>query len=754
MLRHNLKYFFLLLFLVPSFAQEIDSSLLNNLSQEQLEAVRAQVNSSGIENRSNPSPKVTESTIRVASGDMNKVGGKKYGYGYFSSVPTNIAALGDLPLPNEYKISLKDQFTIILSGSREAIFDVDVRLDGTILFPELGSISVIGETFAEVKRKLNNIVNQSYIGVDIDISLKNLAAKKITIVGAVKTPGTYMVNPFSTITSALAYSGGVSEIGTLRNIKLIRTNGEVYYFDLYQLLIKGDRSKDITVEAGDVILIEAANQFIEIAGEVNRQAIYEIKESEKLNDLVDFALGYKNIANLKNITLTKLDIAKSQIEQITTDDVTSDLKNVLAVNIYGYVNKEESSVFISGAVKEPGFYDLDDNTFLKDIINKVEFIDVYPWVAVLEQFDDNELVRTSKLFSLNDETTYEDLKVLPRSKIYFANIYDRRFDGINTFSNQLLNDYQLLIKHKQGTFSVPVIGEYSLSAFIDLLGLDMSDVDKNAIYISPLDNLVIEDTYFNMNFKAKKYNRVAFRSPVNDLITVTIKGAIDYPGTYVLNSDATLQDLYNQVGNFKSEAFLNGIIFTRESIRLRQLKAIQKSQQSLNESLLIATQKGENIGDIGVIKALSQQIEPENLGRIAGNFMPNSKLASETILFEGDQIFVPKNPYTINVLGEVLNPISFEYTKNATVRSAINNAGGYRDYAKKSGVYVIKATGLIEKANRNIFVKNVNLEPGDTIVVPRKIITNNPGLEVLLPVTQILSDIAFSAAAIESLSNN
>ena len=124
-----------------------------------------------------------------------------------------------MPLPNEYKISLNDQFTIILSGSKEAIFDLNVNLDGSILFPELGSISVVGETFQEVKTKLKNLIEQSYIGVQIDLSLKNLSAKKITIVGAVKTPGTYLVNPFSTISSALGYSGGISEIGTLRNIR-------------------------------------------------------------------------------------------------------------------------------------------------------------------------------------------------------------------------------------------------------------------------------------------------------------------------------------------------------------------------------------------------------------------------------------------------------------------------------------------------------------------------------------------------------
>jgi len=315
-------------------------------------------------------------------------------------------------------------------------------------------------------------------------------------------------------------------------------------------------------------------------------------------------------------------------------------------------------------------------------------------------------------------------------------------------------DYDLRINHKQGSYTMPVYGKFKLLSFVNFLGLDMSDVDAEATYISPLESIVIKDDYRNMEFIAKKYNTVSFRSPINDLISVEITGQIDYPGTYTLESDATLQDLYELIGKFKKEAFLDGIIFTRQSVRERQIKSITISKQNLNESLLVSTQKGQQIGDINIIRALSETIEPENLGRIAGDYSPNSFSAINTVLFDGDTIIVPKNPNTINVLGEVLNPIAFEYERKLSVREAIDKAGGYKEYAKRNAVYVIKANGLTEKVNRNIFVKNVKLEPGDSIVVPRRIITDNPAIETLLPVTQILSDLAFSAAAIESLSNS
>jgi len=735
-----------------SIGQEIDPSLLKDLSPAQIELAKSQLTKS--QSSEEPKPTVKESTKKVDSNeDINESYNKKYGYNYFSSIPTSTSAVGDLPLPNDYKISLKDQFTVILSGSREEIFDLNVNLDGTILFPELGSISVVGETFQEIKTKLKNLIDQSYIGVQIDLSLKNLSAKKITIVGAVKAPGTYLVNPFSTISSALGYSGGISEIGTLRNIRLVRNDGKTYSFDLYKLLINGNRSDDITIESGDVIVIDPAQQFINISGQVKRPAIYEIKEDENLDDLINFALGFTQIANKSNISLRVLDLKSSSIKNINVSNPESDLSDVLSVNVNPYINKDVASIKVTGAVKEPGFYPLGNEENLEELINKLEFIDVYPWLAVLEQFDEDNLIKSVTLFSLKDPNTYASIDLLPNSKLFFPNIYSREYGEVSDLAKKLVEDYSLRLNHKQGKYNIPVFGRFSVKSFVEYLGLDMSDVESEARYISPLDNTIINDDYVNMQFIAKKYNTVSFRSPVNDLITVTIEGAVDFPGAYTMSSDSVLQDIYDLIGDFKAEAFLEGIIFTRENIRDRQLESLERSKEDLNRALLGMQQKGDVTSDIRIYEALAETIVPENLGRIAGNFIPMSENSNITTLLDGDTIFVPVTPNVINVLGEVLNPIAFEYKKSISVSSAIASAGGYRDFADKRKVYVIRANGLIESSKRNVFAGNIKLQPGDTIVVPRKIEIAS-GLQSLLPVTQVLSDLAFSAAAIESLQNN
>ena len=751
------KYLFLVCFIFSFdvLGQAIDPSILSQLSPEQIEMAKdAYAGKNSTDKSVEELPVIDESLVTNKSAkDANIISGQKYGYDFFSSTPTSLTAVGDLPLPNDYKISLRDQFTVILSGSKDAIFNLNVKLDGTILFPELGAISVVGLSLKDVKDKLTQLIEKSYIGVNIDISIQNLSAKKITIVGAVKTPGTYLINPFSTITGALAYSGGVSEIGSLRDIKLIRNNEEIFTFDLYDLLIRGDRSKDLTIEAGDTLLINAASQFVEISGAVKRPAIYEILEGETLRDIVDFALGFDQAANKSNISVSFLDLNEAAIVKKNISSLEQSLESALSVNVFNYVSDASSNIQVLGAIEEPGFYDIKKYNNLESLIANLRFVDVYPWLGVLEQFDENKMLKSIVLFSLNDPSTYKSIELLPNSRVYFANIDKKAFD-VSEMAKSNIEDYQLILNHRQGNFKLPVYGEYSVKSFIDLLGLDMSDVDDIATYISPLEDIVINDSYKNMQFSAKKYNTISFKSPDNNLITVSINGAIDYPGTYVLNNNATVEDLYQLIGNFKSQAYLEGIVLTREIIRERQLKAIQKSKEDLNQALLVSTQKGDAVGDIDIIRALSETIDPENLGRLAGDFSPKSQAALNTVLLDNDRIIVPRNPNAISVFGEVLNPIAMEYKKNLSLNSAINNAGGYQQYADKRRVYVIKANGLIQKASRNIFVSNVKLEPGDTIVVPRKIISQNPGIQALIPITQILSDFAFSAAALDNLRSN
>lgn len=752
------KTFFLLYFPFLLTAQEIDEALLQNLTSNEIELITNSL-SSEIKNRDTENELdiiQLDETLQEETDlmDGNIVNGKKFGYDFFSTSPSSTVAVGDLPLPNDYKISLRDKFTVILSGSKEDIFDLSVKLDGTILFPEIGSISVAGETFGEVKEKISNLVDQVYIGVRVDLSIKNLSSKKISIVGAVKTPGTYLVSPFSTITSALSYSGGISEIGSLRKIILIRSSGEKFTFDLYDLLIDGNRSNDITIESGDTILINSASQFVEIDGEINRPAIYEILEDESIEDIVRFALGFTQTANKSNISVSFLNLKETKIEQKTTSDLGYTLNNALEVEVFGLLSEENFSIKVFGSVEEPGFYSIDEYEYLHELIKDLTFVDVYPWLGVLEQFDKKNVVKTTKLFSLKDPSTYQNIKLLPNSKLYFADLNSRTYE-VELLTQNLINDYSLNIFFKDTVYKLPVFGDFSPIDLIKLLGLDLSDIESNVTYILPSQDKVIYDDYRNLRVLASKFHTLILRSPINDLITVNISGALNFPGDYTLTSGSTLEDLYRATGEFKEQAYLKGIILHKEAIRKKQLESLEIAKNKLNEAMLFSSKANPDgsINDLEFYSKLTETIEPANLGRVAGDYSPGSKGSMNTILSNGDKIIVPNKPFGINVLGEVLNPISFQFKENLKVNDAILLAGGFQKLADKSSVYVIKSDGTIENLKRNIFIRDLRLEPGDTVVVPRMITTDSAVLNALAPITQILSNLAFSAAAIDNLSD-
>ena len=198
-----LIYTLFILYSFSSISQVISPALLSQLSPAQIEAITGALGANNPDRfLEEPMPITMDedlSTDKVNENNSSEIirlsPNEKYGYsyfssGFFSSVAKSKFPTGDLPLPNEYKISLSDELSIILSGTRSETFNLRVKLDGSILFPEIGSISVAGKTLEEVQEILTNLVNQSFVGTNVNASIKNLSAKKISIVGAVNSPGT------------------------------------------------------------------------------------------------------------------------------------------------------------------------------------------------------------------------------------------------------------------------------------------------------------------------------------------------------------------------------------------------------------------------------------------------------------------------------------------------------------------------------------------------------------------------------------
>ncbi len=746
-------------------AQELDPKLLNNLSDEQKKEIQQILNVADIYNAEDAySNKQVESLQDIKIEDSNILDTSKFGYDFFNKMPTSVLASGDLPLPNDYVISLGDKFTVILSGSKDIRFDLDVLLNGTILFPELGSVYVAGKTFEELKNDLSSLVSEFYIGVNVDIAAKTLNAKKISIIGAVKTPGVYLVNPFTTISNALAYAGGIEEYGSLREVILIKANGEKTSFDLYDLLIFGDRSKDNVIGAGDTIIINGTDNYVEIKGSVIRPAIYEYNKKDTYEDLINFALGLNFNAESTNITATSFENGKTSTFKIQSLENIGD-KNLLEIYIGATATFEDIDIFVTGSGVTSGYFPTSGQDF-SEFIEKLKFSDdVYPFYAIYEQKINSGLTRSKKSFSLADPQTYKDFKATKNSRIFFydreyiSNLNEMASDNLNEMASGNLKEIELenpalksdyiQILLPESNMNIPITGSVSPRQIHNFFGIT-DDIS--------IDNVAIITTEKSISNAYNEYidseNLVAISLPAvrENLIEVDIQGEVVNPGKYLVSSSTNLNDLYTLAGGFRETAFGEGIQIYREDIKAKQEIAIKEAKSILTDSMIQKSSSLSERGmvDIEAILRLADLVEPN--GRIAGDFSLDSDILDNFILKDKDIISVPQVSVEVTVEGEVLNSTSFIFNNDYSYKDYIEASGGFTPYADKRSVFIIRANGQSISSGNNVFSGQIEIKPGDTIVVPRDL-DQIEALPLISIATKIISDIAFSAASLNAISN-
>ncbi len=723
----------------------IESDILDKLSQDDIEELLNSPDQTNTVMESNI--KVEESTLELTEDKPINI----FGFNYIKTSPTSVSAISDIPLPSDYRISLNDELIVILTGEKKQILTLQVLLDGTILFPELGSISVVNETFSEVKNKLRNLVKTSYVGVNLDLSMGNLSPKMISIIGAVKNPGSYAVNPFTTISGSLAYSGGLEEYASLRTVKLIKPNGDVNIFDFYDLLIEGRRDSDLIVGSGDTVLVQGTTNYVEVTGAVLRPMIYEYTSNDEYQDLINFALGLNSKAEPENISSVLVENGKNYSTKTTLSEKIGN-KDLDELFVGTKVTTNDKDLFVTGSGVTSGYFKFNDNNFT-GLLEKLEFSsDIYPFYAIYEQEINNGLGMSKLIFSLADPDTYKDFTATKNSKILF---FDRE-SILNLGLEEGLKDPNLVLQSNYVQISlpdkkieIPLTGVISPRQIHSFFGLS-KDVDiDNVAVITSKDSSI--GSYYEM-IQSEDLVAISFPPRKRDLIEVEIQGQIRNPGIYSVSSSTTLSDLYVLAGGMRDDAFQEGVLVFREDIKNKQIKAIKEAKSILTDAIIQKSNSVSSSGmlDIEAILKLADLIEPN--GRVAGEFLESSKASENFILKNGDSISIPATSYEVIVQGEVLNSSSFIFDQKMDFKDYIDAAGGFSDYADKRSVFIIKANGLSVSSGNNIFAGQIAIEPGDTIVVPRDL-NKLEALPLISTATKIIADIAFSAASLNAIQN-
>ena len=531
--------------------------------------------------------KVNVGSLEKRSEENNKTL-QAFGYDIFANVPSSFAPINDVAIPENYIIGTGDVLNIKIFGKENDEFETPISREGKIVLPKLGQYKLAGMTFVEAKAYLRNEIQKKIIGVETVVTLSELRSIRVFVLGEAYKPGNYLLNSLSTVTHAIFAAGGISEIGSLRNVQVKRAGKLVKNIDLYDLLIKGDSSNDIMLRTGDVVFIEPVGDTVTVEGQVKRPAIYELKSNETIADVLSMAVGllpsaYPSSSIIERYNATSV---RKVINVDLTDNQTKRQK-VQAGDIIHIKKSSEifqQSISVIGAVTRPGIYEWQKNQRISDILPNIqshllENADL-TYSLIVRQVGlgrDIEILQFSLKNALADNSSKDNLQLKPLDKVLVFSdeeITDANMSSLNTLA---ITEEELLIKEKE------LVKEKidNINFWSDIKKAEKLD-DTNFGLNQNVENL--HDINFKSHIKgADKYDYRAYNFfsrqrlllPIIKRLNrqaksnyavqiVQIDGAVKYPGTYPLAKNSKVKDLIVAAGGLAESAFLGNAELTRD----------------------------------------------------------------------------------------------------------------------------------------------------------------------------------------------
>ena len=718
----------------------------------------------------------------------------RFGLSIFNTKISTFSPFENIPIPDDYRLGSGDEISIKLVGAENSLLNLTIERNGTVFIPNIGEITLSGIAFKEATNIIQSRIEQELIGVTAYITMGRIKSINIFIAGEVNSPGMYSISALSTITQSLYQAGGISEIGSLRNIKVLRNGEEISVFDVYDLLIYGNSKNDIRLRSGDVVFIPPHEGLIEAKGSVKRSHIFEVKAGDTFDDLLKWTGGFDANAFPAAAALTRSNsigmiATVSNIDLLLSDNLNKKLLANDSITIPETSMDQRAFVTVEGAFNRPGKFGWSEGMKISDILSAqrdylIDFSNETDFeIALIERFNQQTKTYSVLDFSpiniLNDRNSKSNIRLNEFDTVYFlpTNELDR-FLLLEPFVKRLSanNTKGENLKVFSITGDVKFPGAYPLPSKITLI--EAIKIAGGAADTAFLDSIEISRTFFNnsgqiqskvfevsasnasseaSNFEIFPRDRINVR--MNEELTLaktfTLEGFVRFPGVYPLNTDETLSSAINRAGGLKDNAFANGARLLRKSLidtQTKQNKTLAGSiRASYASSLLTAEENSSSIQDIELVAQIIEEIEGE--GRLVINLDEALSFNKEfdIRLEDGDALVIPQATNIINIIGEVRNPNVVNYSGSLDTDDYLNLAGGLSQRADSGEIYIIRANGSIISLRQTFFslgLSRPQFQPGDTLVVPIKQNYQNP-LPLWSQVTQIVYQSIVSLAAVK-----
>ena len=745
-------------------------------------------------------PALRDLFIRVTKLPLTKVGTtalKPFGYDMFDREISTFAPATNVPVPSDYVVGPGDQLEVQLYGNRNASLQLTVGRDGRVNFPEIGPISVGGQTFSSVKAELEARIEREIIGTHGSVTMGETRSIRVFVLGDAKRPGTYTISGLGTISAALFAAGGVQPIGSLRNIQLKRRGQLVRKLDLYDMLIRGNTADDAKLLPGDVIFVPPVGPTVTIDGEVHRPAIYETRNGYSVADAIQLAGGLTPEADTAKVELTRIDPGLHRVVlqvDLSEGGGRSELvRNGDVLQISRLRPTLDAGVLVQGHVFTPGAFAYQPGMRLTDVIRSVD--DLRPnadlhYILIRRELPPDRRVTVISAdldAALREPGSAADVRLLPRDRLMVFDLQSSRdrviqplLDDLKLQSNIGLPDEVVRI---DGYANVP--GQYPLEDGMtvrDLIraGGGLSDAayggtaELTRYKVVNGESRQTELIQVNLaavlrgdaaaNVRLQPFDELSIKEVTawTERETISLRGQVKFPGVYSIRPGETLKSVILRAGGLTKFAFPEGSVFTRRELRDREQKELDALAVRMQNDITFVALQGAVANQSGAANALtvgqsllSQLRAAKAVGRLVINLphMMSSPVGSpyDVVVREGDELIVPRFLQEVTVIGEVQTVTSHLYHPGLARDDYIAMSGGKTVRADSGRIYVVRADGSVVTGGGSRWFQSsgVQMRPGDTVVVPLNA-EHIPPLPFWQAVTQILYNVSIAFLAVHS----
>ena len=679
-----------------------------------------------------------------------------FGRNIFSNRNLSFAPSENIATPENYKLGPGDEVIIDIWGTNQNTIRQTISPDGFINIEGIGLVYLTGMKVKEadtyMRRQLNKIysVDGEDAQSEIKLTLGAIRTIQVNVMGEVAAPGTYFLSSLSTVYHALYRAGGFSDLGSVRNIELIRDGKKKATIDIYDFIVKGQSPDDVTLQEGDIILVPTYESLVSAYGKVKRPMIYEMKADETVADLLEYAGGFAGNAYKVNVNMERKNGREFQVYTVMEDEYpTFKVMDGDVVTVGTMIDRYENRLEIKGAVFRPGVYQYSDRIrTVRQLVAIADGLkgDAFTNRAIIQRERPDYTMETVS-FDLKKVLSGEaaDVELKPNDVLTVSSIHDLEDVGFITVYGEVATPGSFVFA-KNTTLEDIIMQAGGLLESASTVKVDVSRRIKDTHATEATDTLSriytfsIKDGFVvdgDPDFILEPFDNVYVRrSPSYNIQNhVRVEGEILFPGTYALSQKSTrLSDIVKKAGGASEWAYVKG------SRLSRRMTPEERTRMQSTLAMLDNTKDSLDVSKIDIAETYFVGIDLEAA-------LANPGSDADILLRDGDVLLIPEYLNTVKISGNVLYPNVVSFNSNMTVKDYIDMAGGYGFNSKKSRAYVVYINGTVAKAKK--YSKTV-VEPGCEIIVPQKM-KKEDSLQKILSVATTSSSIATMLATIYNI---